>query len=124
MPNTIERDALKAKLDRDEDFVLIEALPEEKYREAHLPGALNVRPEEVEDFDRLADWAEENIPSTDTEVVVYCADAACSGSEMTAERLEELGYTNVTDYHEGKEDWQTAGLPTESGRPADDEVPA
>lgn len=124
MPDTIEGDELKAKLDRDDNFVLVEALPEEKYQEAHLPGALNVRPEEVEDLDKLADWADENIPTKDTEVVVYCADAACRGSEMTAERLEELGYTNVTDYHEGKEDWQEAGLPTESGLPSDTGVPA
>ena len=92
MPDTIKRDTLMKKLARDEDFVLIEALPEEKYKEAHLPGALNVRPDEVEEIDNLANWADENIPDKDTEVVVYCADAACTGSEMTAKRLEELGY--------------------------------
>jgi rhodanese-related sulfurtransferase len=118
MPATIDRDTLKAKIDGDDSFVLIEALPEEKYREAHLPGALNVGPEEVQNLDKLDAWADEHIPSTDTDVVVYCADAACTGSEMAAEGLEELGYTSVADYHEGKEDWQQAGLPTESAVPA------
>ena len=112
---TISRQDLKAKLDRGDDFVLIESLPEEKYREAHLPGALNVRPDTVSDLDKLADWASENVSSKDTDIVVYCASAKCTGSDMTAERLEELGYTNVADYHEGKADWQNAGLPTENG---------
>jgi rhodanese-related sulfurtransferase len=111
----ISRQDLKAKLDRGDDFVLIESLPEEKYREAHLPGALHVSPEEVQDLDKLADWAAGAIPSKDTDVVVYCANAKCTGSDMTAGRLEELGYTSVADYHEGKADWQNAGLPTESG---------
>jgi rhodanese-related sulfurtransferase len=118
MPDTIDRSELKTKIDEDDSFILLEALPEEKYREAHLPGARNLRPDEVQDLDALAERAEELIPSKDTEVVVYCADAACSGSDMAAEGLETLGYTNVADYHEGKEDWQGAGLPTESGVPA------
>jgi len=25
----------------------------------------------------------------------------------------DVGYTNVADYHEGKADWQEAGLPAE-----------
>jgi rhodanese-related sulfurtransferase len=118
MPATTERDELKTKLDQGDSFVLVESLPEEKYRDAHLPGAINVTPEQVQDLDKLEEWADEHIPSRDTEVVVYCADAACSGSEMTANGLETLGYSNVADYHEGKADWQNAGLPTESGVPA------
>jgi rhodanese-related sulfurtransferase len=30
-------------------------------------------------------------------------------------RLAALGYENVRDYHEGKQDWMEAGLPTETG---------
>jgi len=32
--------------------------------------------------------------------------------------LEALGYANVYDYQEGKQDWIEAGLPTESGAAA------
>jgi hypothetical protein len=41
MPDTIARSALKRKLDRNDDFVLVEALPEEQYEDAHLPGPPN-----------------------------------------------------------------------------------
>jgi hypothetical protein len=36
---TISREDLKAKLDRGDDFVLVETLSEEQYRHAHLPDA-------------------------------------------------------------------------------------
>jgi len=29
--------------------------------------------------------------------------------------LESLGYTSVSDYHEGKAEWMEAGLPVETG---------
>lgn len=34
---------------------------------------------------------------------------------MISARLAALGYENVRDYHEGKQDWMEAGLPTETG---------
>jgi hypothetical protein len=37
---TISREDLKEKIDRGEDFVLLEALSEASYRRAHLPGAI------------------------------------------------------------------------------------
>ena len=36
-------------------------------------------------------------------------------SEQAARRLAALGYENVYDYEEGKQDWIEAGLSTESG---------
>lgn len=49
------------------------------------------------------------------EIVVYCANAPCKNSGIAAERLTELGYTNVRDYHHGKADWIEVGLPVEHG---------
>jgi rhodanese-related sulfurtransferase len=48
-------------------------------------------------------------------VVVYCANAPCPNSEIAARRLAALGYVNVREYAEGKEDWVAAGLPIERG---------
>ena len=42
---TISREDLKAKLDREDDFILVETLSEEQYRHAHLPGAVNIPPD-------------------------------------------------------------------------------
>ena len=66
MGEVISREELKAKMDRGEDFVLLEVLPEKAYRRSHLPGAINLPPGQT-------DQAEELIPDKEAEVVVYCA---------------------------------------------------
>jgi rhodanese-related sulfurtransferase len=105
----VSRDDLKAKLDRADAIVLLEALPATYYEDAHLPGALNMP------HDRVDALAPTLIPSLSTEVVVYCASLPCPNSEIAARRLQALGYTNVREYAEGKEDWVNAGLPIERG---------
>ena len=105
----ISRDELKRKLDRSDPFVLLEALPATYFEDAHLPGAQNLPHDQV---DALAPTL---IPDRSTEVVVYCANAPCPNSEIAARRLIALGYANVREYAEGKEDWVNAGLPVERG---------
>ena len=63
---TISREDLKAKLDRGDNFILVETLSEEQYQHAHLPGAVNLPP------DRVRELAGEVIPDKDVDVVVYC----------------------------------------------------
>lgn len=55
------------------------------------------------------------LPDKGTEIVVYCGNAPCKRSDRAAERLLDMGYPNVRDYHEGKDDWIEAGLPIEYG---------
>ncbi len=62
---TITREELKEKMDRGDEFVVLDTLGEEYYRQSHLPGAINLPLEEV-------DRAEEVLPDKETEVVVYC----------------------------------------------------
>ena len=105
MVGRISREELKAKLDRSEGVVLVEALPEKYFRHAHLPGALNLPHDAVDSL------APALLPDKDAEIVVYCANAPCQNSGIAAERLVQLGYAKVRDYHEGKADWIEAGTP-------------
>ena len=66
MAEDISREVLKEKMDRGEDFVLVETLEEEHYELAHLPGAINLPPGQT-------DRAQELITNKNAEVVVYCA---------------------------------------------------
>lgn len=63
---TISRDALKARIDRGDDFTLVETLPEERYRAARLPGAKNLPP------DSIRELAPELLPDRDADIVLYC----------------------------------------------------
>jgi rhodanese-related sulfurtransferase len=47
--------------------------------------------------------------------VTYCSNTACQNSSAAAAELRAMGYTDVRKYAEGKQDWQEAGLPLESG---------
>ncbi|HLL40848.1 MAG TPA: rhodanese-like domain-containing protein [Rubrobacteraceae bacterium] len=63
---TISREDLKAKLEREDDFILVETLSEEQYEHAHLPGAVNLPPDQVREL------AGKVLPDKDADVVVYC----------------------------------------------------
>ncbi len=109
MVKEIFREELKAKMDQGDDFVLVEALSLRHYESSHLPGAINLPYEFV-------DEAEEVLPDKRTEIVVYCMNERCEASREEARELQEMGYRNVLHYAGGKEGWIKAGLPVESGR--------
>ena len=94
-------------IQRDDEFVLVDALAPMSYARTHLPGAINLPP----------DWVDERGPrrirDLETPVVVYCASSTCDTSVSVGLRLIELGYRNVRHYVEGKRDWLEAGLPVE-----------
>jgi rhodanese-related sulfurtransferase len=105
----IDREELRARLERAEPLVLLEALPERYYRKAHLPGA------RLMPHDRVAELAATLLPSRAAAVVVYCASETCRNSDQAAAELRRMGYANVRVYRGGKADWQAAGLPVEGG---------
>jgi rhodanese-related sulfurtransferase len=67
MARTISRDELKEKIDRKDDFLLVETLPATAYHHNHLPGAINLPP------DRVSELATQLLPDKGAEIVVYCA---------------------------------------------------
>jgi|SRR5690349_17325887 len=67
MIKTISRDELKQKIDRQDDFTLVETLPKVAYEHAHLPGAINLPSDQVNAL------APKLLPDRNAEIVVYCA---------------------------------------------------
>ena len=63
---TISRDELKQKIDRKDDFILVEALAKVTYDHTHLPGAINIPP------DQVAALAPTLLPDKSADIVVYC----------------------------------------------------
>ena len=62
---TIDREVLREKIDRGDDFLLLEVLGEASYNREHLPGA--VRYEGRDQVEALA-------PDRSTEIVAYCSN--------------------------------------------------
>ena len=68
MEHTISTEDLKAKLNRKESIKVVETLAPERYREAHLPGALNIPPEKIKEL------AQQLSPNKNVEIVTYCTN--------------------------------------------------
>jgi len=108
MNRTITREELHRTLLSDTPPTLVEALPEKYYADKHLPGALNLP------HDRVDALAPTLLPDRNASIVVYCASRQCQNSHIAAQRLTVLGYTDVSVYPGGKQEWDEAGLPFES----------
>ena len=67
MDRTISTKDLKSKLDQ-KLITVVETLAPERYREAHLPGALNIPPE------RINELAPQLLPNKDAEIITYCTN--------------------------------------------------
>jgi len=108
MTTLITRDELKAAID-DGTVTVLDALAGAYWEKQHLPGAIPVHAEHVDQVHR------DLLPDRDALIVMYCSNPACGNSQDLATKLERLGYRNVRKYREGIEDWAAAGLPLESG---------
>lgn len=104
----IKREEIRRFLLSKAPVTLVEALPEGYYAKGHLPGAINIP------HDKVRERAAFLLPDKSAFIVVYCANTPCQNSAIAARTLEALGYTNVAEYVEGKQDWVEAGLPLET----------
>jgi rhodanese-related sulfurtransferase len=64
---TINREELQSKLDRGDNFFLVETLSEKRYRHTHLPCAVILPP------DSIRESVSDLLPDKDADIVVYCA---------------------------------------------------
>ena len=106
---TIEREELKTKLDRGDDFKLIMAMHEWGFRAGHIPGSVHYT---------TVDEADQDL-AMDDEIVVYCTDPSCVASQFAYRWLVDAGYTNVRRYSGGLSDWAAAGYELEGDAAAD-----
>ncbi|MCW4033394.1 MAG: rhodanese-like domain-containing protein [Candidatus Bathyarchaeota archaeon] len=108
----VDRDALKKKIDENEDFVLFDARTLKSYEKEHIIGAISLPVNEAEV--RVGTI----IPDKNKEIIVYCSSKYCPESSLLVEILVDLGYTNVAHYEGGIDDWKEVGYPTEKNERA------
>ena len=100
----IERDELKASLDRGDPIRLVMTMHEPYFEAAHIPGSIRVS--SVEDAAKLG-------PEDD--IVVYCSHVACAASLIVGQKLIDAGYVHVRHFAGGLSEWEAAGYPLETG---------
>ena len=115
MSAVITREELRREIEAG-TVTVVETLGPMYYADAHLPGAINIPHTEVREL------APALLPDLDAAIVTYCSNTACRNSEIAANQLRALGYTNVRKYAEGKQDWTEAGLAVVTGAASESAV--
>ena len=92
---------LQQGLDRDSGLHLLNVQTDQFFAGELIPGSRRIP------LDRIEDGVKE-LPK-DSEIVTYCAGPGCSQSSQAAQKLEDLGYTNVRAYVDGLEGWTATG---------------
>jgi rhodanese-related sulfurtransferase len=101
--NRITREELKKKIDRGEDFKLINCLDDWMFRAKRIPGSIH--------FEGLKHALGTLDPKE--EVVVYCSNFGCTASILVYQQLVDHGFQNAWHYPGGVADWEDAGYPLE-----------
>lgn len=96
---------VKAMLDRDEPFELVDVREESEWGRGHLPRARHLSKGIIE---RDVETA---IPQKSTKVVLYCGGGFRSA--LSADNLQRMGYTDVISMDGGWREWTEAGYPVE-----------
>ena len=92
---------------------LLDVRPREEYQAGHIPGALCVPLEELEEH--LAKLPEGQ------EIVAYCRGPYCVLAVEAVERLKARGF-KAHRMEDGVVEWRSLGLPVEEAATADESV--
>ncbi|MCC6545743.1 rhodanese-like domain-containing protein [Candidatus Sumerlaeota bacterium] len=92
--------------------IAIDARPEEKFRESHIPGAIHLP---FEAFTKGRPDAIDFLPDDGTTLIIYCDGGDCDASHKVQTMLAQFGLKDTIVFEDGFPGWQKAGLPIETG---------
>ena len=90
---------------QNKKFVILDVNDDKIYKDCHIKGAIHV------DLMELTTFAQKL--NKDAEIVVYCSNYLCTGSELAAQELQKMGFNNVVAYEGGTAEWFHLGYPVE-----------
>ena len=100
-------DEVKKRMDRGDNFLLVDVREESEYANDHLPGAIHLGKGVIERD------IEERVPRLDTEMILYCGGGFRSA--LAADNLQKMGYTNVLSMDGGIRGWREKAFPLTRG---------
>jgi rhodanese-related sulfurtransferase len=100
---TISTEQLQQRLERGKSLHLWNVLTDGYFKGEMIPGSHRVP------LDTNGHKVSEAKASKDEEIIVYCGGPTCPQSLQAAQKLMDLGYTNVKAYEGGLAEWKNAG---------------
>ncbi len=96
-------DDVKAKLDRKEKFLLVDVREDNEWNKDHLPNAIHLGKGIIERD------IEQQVPDLGAQLVLYCGGGFRSA--LAADKLQQMGYTNVLSMDGGIRGWREKAYP-------------
>jgi len=88
-------------------MVIIDANSQSSYSSGHIPGAVH--------FAKVQDNLSAVLPpDKNAMIVAYCGSPMCTAWEEPAQKIKELGYTNIRHLKAGIKGWKDAKYPTQT----------
>jgi rhodanese-related sulfurtransferase len=100
---TISTEELQQRLGNGKSLHLWNVLTDGYFTDEMIPGSNRVP------LDTIGHEGSEGKAPKKEEIVVYCGGPQCPQSLQAAQKLMDLGYTNVKAYEGGLEEWKNAG---------------
>jgi len=94
-------ETVKARLDRGDDFLLIDTREDREWNKGHLPDAIHIGKGVIERD------IEAKVPDMDREMILYCGGGYRSA--LAADNLTKMGYTKAISMDGGFRGWNVAG---------------
>lgn len=108
---TIDAGTLHERMAGHDRPILVNALAREAFDETRIPGSISIPAHAAV---RIAP----EVLAKDQPIVVYCSSRSCTASPTLAQKLVDLGFTEVTDFEGGVEEWEHAAYPMQRSRAA------
>jgi ABC-type phosphate/phosphonate transport system substrate-binding protein/rhodanese-related sulfurtransferase len=121
LPGVIIATADQVKKLMGQGVQLFDVRPQAHYREAHIPGAVNVTyqmnsPKDVEYDDTVDAFDISKLPKDkNTPMIFQCNGAECWYSYKAARYMLKRGYTKIYWFRTGLPAWKAAGNPVRQG---------
>ena len=100
---TISTEQLQQRLKQGNSLHLWNVLTDGYFKGEMIPGSRRVP------LDTIGREVSDAKSPKSEEIIVYCGGPTCPQSLQAAQKLTDLGYTNVRAYEGGLEEWKNAG---------------
>jgi rhodanese-related sulfurtransferase len=100
---TISTEKLQQRLKQGDSLHLWNVLTDGYFKGEMIPGSRRVP------LDTIGREVSKTQSPKGEEIIVYCGGPKCPQSLQAAQKLMDLGYTNVRAYEGGLEEWKNAG---------------
>ena len=100
---TISTEQLQERLKQGNSLHLWNVLTADYFKGEMIPGSRRVP------LDTIGREVSKAQSAKGAEIIVYCGGPTCPQSLQAAQKLTDLGYTNVSAYEGGLEEWKNAG---------------